>query len=255
MKILAITQARTGSTRLPGKVLKRIGEDTLLDIHLMRALKSEKIDRLVVATTREEADDAIERIAHRNNLACYRGSTQDVLDRFYQTALPYEPQWVVRITSDCPLIDGKLIDEVIKLAVDTNADYASNVLEPTFPDGEDVEIFKFSALEKAWKEATTNADREHVTPYIYRNSSFKGGGLFRSFNLRHPVNYEKVRMTVDEELDFKVIQIMIEKLGLNKDWKTYADFYLSNPEIGGINENIVRNEGYIKSLNADKHDN
>ncbi|MBL7931350.1 MAG: glycosyltransferase family protein [Bacteroidia bacterium] len=251
MKVLAITQARTGSTRLPGKVLKTIGKQTLLDIHIHRILKSNKIDKLLIATTLDKADDAIEKIAAEHQLPCYRGSTNDVLDRFYQAAIKYNPEWIVRITSDCPLIDANLIDEVIDMALKTNSDYASNVLEPTFPNGTDVEVFKFSALETAWKNATLKSDREHVTPYIYRNSTFRGGTLFESVNYTNPVNYANVRMTVDEEADFNVISLMVEKVGLEKDWKTYADLYLSDPEIMKLNKNIDRNEGYLKSLKDD----
>lgn len=252
MKIMAITQARMGSTRLPGKVLKTIAGQTLLSIHIERILKSKRIEELLIATTLDQADDAIEKIAKEHKMPCYRGSTNDVLDRFYQAAIKYNPEWIVRITSDCPLIDAVLIDQVIDAALKTDSDYASNVLEPTFPNGTDVEVFKFSALENAWKNATLKSDREHVTPYIYRNSTFKGATLFKSVNFTNPVNYEHVRMTVDEEVDFKVIQIMVEKLGKEKDWKSYADLYLSDPAIMKINEGLDRNEGYLKSLNDDK---
>lgn len=251
MKIIAITQARTGSTRLPGKVLKTIQGKTLLSIHLERILQSKRIEQLLVATTLEKGDDQIEAIALQHGLPCYRGSTNDVLDRFYKAALPYQPEWVVRVTSDCPLIDAALIDHVIDMAIDAGVDYASNVLVPTFPNGTDVEVFKFKALEKAWHEANLNSDREHVTPFIYRNSSLKGGTLFSSLNIVNPVNYESVRMTVDEDVDFKVIQALVEKLGLHADWKSYADLYLSSEEIANINQGIDRNEGYQKSLNND----
>lgn len=251
MKILAITQARTGSTRLPNKVMKIIGGKTVLSIHIERLLRSKLLDQVVIATTIDKADDVIEEVATFHKLPCFRGSIQNVLDRYYQAAKPYNPEWVVRITSDCPLIDAVLMDEIIQKAIELNYDYVSNTLHPTYPNGMDVEVFKFSALEKAWKEATLNSDREHVTPYIHRNSSFNNKSLFTSFNFENKIDYENVRLTLDEPADLEVITIIIEKLGLDKDWKTYGDFYRSNSEIKTINERIDRNEGYNKSLKED----
>lgn len=248
MKVLAITQARTGSTRLPGKVLKQVNGKTLLAIHLQRILKSKRIDGLLVATTVEKADDAIEDAVKQLNLPFYRGSLNDVLDRFYQAALPHQPDWVVRLTSDCPLMDPVLIDEIIKKAMELDVDYCSNTLTPSFPDGIDIEVFKFSALEKAWKEATLVSDREHVTPYIHQNSDHFKKGLFTSYNYSCPTDYSGVRLTVDEPMDFEVIRRLIEKMGDEMDWKTFADYYLSDPAISTMNKNILRNEGYINSL-------
>lgn len=251
MKVLAITQARTGSTRLPNKILKTVNNKTLLATHIERILKAKNISKLLVATTIQSEDDIIETIAKPYNLETSRGSVNDVLDRFYQAAKPHNPEWIVRLTSDCPLIDPELIDSVIEKAIELNVDYMSNGLSPNFPNGMDVEVFKFSALEYAWKNATLKSDREHVTPYIYRNSSYQQGTLFKSENFGNDENFEHVRLTVDDPEDFKVLSIVIEELGIEKDWKSYADFYLSNPEVKQINEHINRNEGYIKSLNND----
>lgn len=248
MNVLAITQARTGSTRLPGKVLKKVGEKTLLEIHFDRILKSKRIDKLLVATTVAPEDDAIAELASAHGLLFSRGSVQNVLDRFYQAALPHKPQWVVRLTSDCPLIDPGLIDMVIDKAISLKVDYCSNTLAPMFPDGMDVEVFTFEALEKAWHEATSASDKEHVTPYIHQNSSFYGKELFSAINIANTENYGDVRLTVDEASDFEVISLLIEKLGTDKDWKTYADYYKSNGLVNGINRHINRNEGYQSSL-------
>jgi spore coat polysaccharide biosynthesis protein SpsF (cytidylyltransferase family) len=181
------------------------------------------------------------------NLAFYRGSVNDVLDRFYQAAKPYHPEWVVRLTSDCPLMDAALIDEIVSKAIELDVDYCSNTLDPTYPDGIDIELMKFSALEKAWKEATSNSDREHVTPYIHQNSTFFHKTLFRSYNYSNEKNYGGVRLTVDEPKDFEVIRTLIDKLGTDKDWKTYADRYMADEEIARLNQHIQRNEGYLKS--------
>lgn len=251
MRIIAITQARCGSTRLPNKILKKIDGETLLDIHLNRILKSKRIDQLLIATTIDPADDAIEEIAQKKRLAFYRGSMNNVLDRFYQAAKPYHPDWVVRLTSDCPLIDAKLLDTIIDKAIDLNVDYCSNTLNPTYPDGMDVEVFKYSALEKAWKEAKLDSEKEHVTPYIHKNSSFYNKDLFTSYNYSNDSNYGSARLTVDESVDFEVIKQLIEDLGVDKDWKTYAEHYLGNKTIQTLNESIKRNEGYIKSVQKD----
>lgn len=244
MEVLAITQARIGSSRLPGKVLKNIAGTTLLGIHLHRILRSKKISKLVVATTHENGVEAIVEVASKMSVQSYQGSLENVLDRFYQAAKPHTPKWVVRITSDCPLVDPVLIDTIIEKAVSLNVDYCSNTLQPTYPDGIDIEVFKFTALEKAWKEATLRSDQEHVTPFIYNNSTFKDKKLFTSFNYLNDENYGQVRLTVDEPYDYEVVKILVEKLGIDRDWKTYADYYLADPEIKKINEHIKRNEGY-----------
>jgi spore coat polysaccharide biosynthesis protein SpsF len=251
MKVIAITQARTGSTRLPNKVLKKIKGKMLLNIHLERILKTKTINQLIVATTTDPADDAIEEIANKMGIAFYRGSVYDVLDRYYQAAKMHNPEWVVRLTSDCPLIDADLLDAIIDKALELNVDYCSNSLDPTYPDGMDVEVFKYSALEKAWKEAKLDSEREHVTPYIYKNSSFYNRDLFTAFNFCYHSNYKNVRLTVDEQADFEVISQLIEKLGVDEDWKTYADCYLGSEKVKDLNKDIERNDGYIKSVQND----
>lgn len=251
MKIIAITQARCGSTRLPNKVLKVVNGETLLDIHLNRILKSKRIGQLIIATTTEPIDNAIAQIVNNRNLSLYRGSTDNVLDRFYQAANSHNPDWVVRLTSDCPLIDPDLIDQVIDKALELNVDYCSNSLDPTYPDGVDIEVFKFSSLKKAWQEATLDSEKEHVTPYIYKNSTFFKGDLFTSHNVYYHTNYANVRLTVDELTDYQVVKLLIDALGTDKPWKEYADFYLQNQAVETLNSTIQRNEGYKKSLKKD----
>lgn len=251
MKILAITQARTGSTRLPGKVLKIIGEKTLLEIHLSRALKSKLINKLIVATTIDTADDMIVLEASKLGVESFCGSIEDVLERFYLAALPEKPDYVVRLTSDCPLIDAKEIDRVIEGCVSGQYDYSSNVLEPTLPDGMDVEIFKFTALKKAYQEATLKSDREHVTPYIWRNSSVKGGNIFRSFSIKNKDDYSKYRLTVDTQEDFNLIENLVNSLGLDRSWRDYVIYLNQHQELIQINSKYERNEGLLKSIKED----
>lgn len=251
MDILAITQARTGSTRFPNKVLKTIKGKSLLEIHLKRILKSKKISKLVVATTSKEEDKIISEIAYKVGVESFKGSEHDVLDRYYNTAKKYNPTWIVRLTSDCPLIDARLIDQVIKKAQRENLDYCSNTLIEAYPDGQDIEVFKFNSLEIAWSKAKSISDREHVTPYIKNNSSYLQGKIFKSNNFPSNKNYNKVRLTVDEQEDFKVIEFLINKLGFDSGWIDYTKEYLKNNYISSLNKNIERNEGYRKSFNID----
>jgi spore coat polysaccharide biosynthesis protein SpsF len=251
MKVLVISQARIGSTRLPSKVLKKIGDESLLEIHINRILKSTLISKLIIATTIEKEDISIVNLAKELGVESSRGSVNDVLDRYYQAAKQYNPKWIVRVTSDCPLIDPNLLDAIVNKAIEEDLDYCSNTLEELYPDGQDVEVFKFTSLEKAWKEAILISDREHVTPFIKKNSSFLGGNLFKSDNYPCDVNYNRVRLTVDEYKDFQVIEHLIKRLGTNQSWINYTNEYL-NSNINRLNSDIERNEGYKKSLNQDK---
>lgn len=248
MKIIAVTQARYGSTRLPAKVLKRVGDKTLLDVHLARLGKAKSISELVVATTIEPQSSKIEEIAASHGLRCYRGSIDNVLDRFYQAVVSEQPDYIVRVTSDCPLIDPVLLDKIVEECVKFDCDYCSNTLIPTYPDGVDVEVFKFSALERAHNEAELKSDKEHVTPYIWRNSTVKGGNIFKSLNYTNSKDYSTYRITVDTQEDFEVIKALIIALGTDRSWEEYLEYLDQHPEIKEQNSNHTRNEGYAKSL-------
>jgi spore coat polysaccharide biosynthesis protein SpsF (cytidylyltransferase family) len=250
LKTVLITQARIGSKRLPGKVMMEVNNTPLLKIHLDRLSQSKNIDKIIIATTVNEEDDIIEKIGRDWGYEVYRGSESDVLDRFYQAVQKIKPVWVVRVTSDCPLIDPLLLDKVIEITIAENKDYGSNVIDETFPDGQDVEVFKFSALEKAWYEANKLSEREHVTPYIRNNSDLKLGKLFSALSYKNNIDYSKIRMTVDEQKDFELINKIITELGMEQTWLDYTE-YIIKKELVNINGNIIRNEGYLKSLNND----
>ncbi len=253
MNITVITQARTGSSRLPSKVLKSIDGKTLLEIHIDRILKSKKVSNVIVATTINKEDDAIEKLVAGIGVSVFRGSENDVLDRFYQSVKDSKPNLIIRLTSDCPLIDPNLIDYLIDRAVANGLDYCSNTLLETFPDGQDIEVFTFEALEKSWNSAKLDSEREHVTPYIKKRSSFYGNDEFSALNISsEKEEYENVRMTVDELVDFNTIVLLIEKLGVNASWEEYAELYINSEEINSLNGNIIRNEGYLKSINKEK---
>lgn len=251
MKILAITQARYGSSRLPAKILKTIEGLTLLEIHLKRILKSKNITDLRIATTTEEGAEKIVAIGNKFEVESYQGSVDDVLERFYKTAFFEKPDYVVRLTSDCPLIDPTIIDQVIAECIKNDVDYCSNTIIPTYPDGLDVEVFRFSALEKAYNNAQLKSDREHVTPYIWRNSNLKGGNVFTSFNVVNEIDYSDLRITVDTDKDFQLIEQLIKQLGTDRSWLEYIAFLHQNEDIRIINSEYTRNEGYQKSLNND----
>ncbi|WP_422355555.1 cytidylyltransferase domain-containing protein [Roseivirga pacifica] len=251
MKTILITQARVGSTRLPNKVLLKIGDHSILSIHLARIKQAKRVDEVIVATTDETESDLICEIAENNGVTWNRGSLNDVLDRFYQTAKLFDPDWVVRVTSDCPLLDPELIDQVIEMAIEGDYDYCSNGLVQDFPDGQDVEVFKMSALTKAWQEAKKDSEREHVTPYIRNHSDFMGGVIFKAADLAAPAEYNAVRMTVDEPKDFEVVKWLINDLGADKSWLDYTKHLLENPDKLS-NTYILRNEGYLKSINKER---
>ena len=250
MKVLLITQARIGSTRLTGKVLLSIGKETLLSVHLKRLRKCTTINQIVVATTFEDGGERLVDICKESEVDYYQGSLEDVLDRFYQASIQYRPDWVVRVTSDCPLLDSRVVDQVVRKALETNVDYCANIITEDFPDGQDVEVFKFSALQRAWKEATLKSEREHVTPYIRNNSDLKGGELFTAHDVKCHSNFNSIRMTVDEEADLIAIRRLINELGISATWEEYVEYITTHSDLIG-NTDITRNEGYQKSLTKD----
>lgn len=250
IRTILVTQARSGSTRLPGKVLKEVGGKSLLQIHLERLNKCSKVSEIIVATTLNKEDSIIYKKAIEWGFNAARGSELDVLDRFYQAVKDKKADWIVRVTSDCPLIDPNLVDEVITFVQENEVDYGSNSLTEKFPDGQDVEVFKFSALEKAWENAKLQSEREHVTPFIRNNSDKKGNDLFKTINYPCENDYSNIRMTVDEPRDFDLIELLINKLGIEKTWLEYTNFIIEN-NLTKINDQIIRNEGLLKSLKKD----
>jgi spore coat polysaccharide biosynthesis protein SpsF len=247
---ILITQARTGSTRLPGKVLKEINGKSLLQIHLDRLKKCKSVSEIIVATTTNSEDQIIFDKAIEWGVSAFKGSDSDVLDRFYQSVKDKKAEWIVRVTSDCPLIDPVLVDNIIGVVQENNKDYGSNTLIENYPDGQDIEVFKFSALEKAWENAKLLSEREHVTPYIRNNADLKGGNLFSAINYPCDFDFSKIRMTVDEIRDFELIKKLINDLGIDKTWLEYTNYIIQN-NLTEINDSIIRNEGLLKSLKND----
>jgi len=243
-----LIQARTGSTRLPGKVLMKINEKPMLWYIVNRLKLSGSIDRIIVATTKLQEDNSIELLCDQWNIPCFRGETDNVLDRYYQAAKKFNVKNIIRITADCPLLDFRLVDEMVEFYQKKNCDYLSNTLKPFYPDGMDVEIFTFQALEKAWKESDFDSEKEHVTPYIWKNSTFKGKDLFNSFNYDFSSDFSHFRLTVDEKEDFEVIKFLIENSDLKAPWLDYVSLLTKNQQIMKLNMQFKRNEGYEISL-------
>lgn len=239
-----------GSTRLPGKTLKEIDGKSLIEIMLSRLDKCQNIDKIIVATSTESNNDILEKHVNGLGFDCFRGSESDVLDRFYRAIENDKFDYVVRLTADCPLIDPILVDLIIHKTILSKKDYGSNVSpgKEFFPDGQDIEVFKFIVLQKAWRMAKLPSEREHVTPYIRTNLNI----LFSNFIYHVDKNYNQVRMTVDTKEDFDAICLLVNELGYNSSWLDYTEYILNYPE-KFLNQHILRNEGYRKSLLEDQN--
>jgi len=251
MSIVAILQARASSSRLPNKVLKPILGIPMLQHQIERVSRSKLIDQLVVATSVEPSDDELAALLGRLGVRVYRGSLDDVLDRFYHAALGLKPSHVVRLTGDCPLMDPEVIDDVIAHHLNTSADYTSNVSPPSFPDGLDVEVMTLSTLERAWNCANLASDREHVTSYIRKETS---GFLVQ--NIENKQDLSALRWTVDELADFDFVSEVYAHLYQDNPEFSMLDILnllVAKPELGAINQGYMRNEGYFKSLLKDNH--
>lgn len=232
--VLAILQARMGSSRLPGKVLKPIMGRPMLGRHIDRLKRCSTIDRLVVATSADKGDDPIAAFCAAEGVSCYRGPLQDVLARYETAARENDPvDHVLRLTGDCPLADPAIIDRVVRTHLAGNYDYTSNTLEVKFPDGLDAEIMTREALNQAASEAREPYDREHVTPFIYRRPDrFRMGSVVNDANLGH------MRWTVDTEADFRLVEAVYRALLPRNDAFAYSDilrFLLANPDVAAIN--------------------
>ncbi|MCI0577817.1 MAG: glycosyltransferase family protein [Chloroflexi bacterium] len=247
--IAAIIQARMGSTRLPGKVMMEIAGQPMLWQVANRARQATLTDQVVIATSNQKGDDPVAAFCEQAEIPCFRGSETDVLDRYYQAAQWIGADVVVRLTADCPLLDPTVVDQVAAAYLEGGCDYASNTIERTYPDGLDTEVFSFATLARAWREAELLSEREHVTPYIWKNSH-----LFRLLQVRQATDLSSWRWTVDEPEDLAFVRRVYERL--YRPGKTFliADvvaLLVSQPELAQINQGFLRNEGYLRSLQHD----
>ncbi len=250
MKYLVLIQARCGSSRLPNKVMKEIAGKTDLQWVIERIKRSKKIDEVMVITSIEKNNLPLIRLCTELGIRIFVGSEEDVLDRFYQAAKLIQPQYVIRITADCPLFDWNYLDMAIE-QLKEETDYLTGFTE-SFPDGLDIEIIKYSALKCSWNEAVLASEREHVTQYIRKHPE-----KFLHQNLECPIkNIGNKRWTLDEDEDFEMISLVYDYF-VSKGKEDFVtqdiiDFLEGHPEIEDINKKFARNEGLAKSLANDK---
>jgi len=239
MKVVALVQARMGSTRLPDKVMKPIGGIPMIELLLSRLSKSKEIDQIIVATSMDARNLSLVEHVRKLGYACEQGSENDVLDRYVQAAKKHHADVVVRITGDCPLVDAELVDECIRQFKGSDVDYLTNTNPPTYPDGLDIEVFTFDALEQATKETNKLFDREHVTPYLREPGRFKTGSM------QYTSDLSALRWTVDEPADFAVIEKVFQHFHPDIDfpWQEVLNLQKQQPGMFSINQNITRNEG------------
>jgi spore coat polysaccharide biosynthesis protein SpsF len=250
MSVNAILQARFSSTRLPGKVLKKIVNKPMLALQIERVKESKLIDKIIVATSIEQSDDAIAALCEKLAIPCFRGNLNDVLDRFYQTAKSFPSNHIVRLTGDCPLIEAKIIDQVIKIHIKQAADYTSNCYTPCLPDGLDVEVFTNKALAQSWQQAKKPSEREHVTQFIRNHNE-----SFKLAHYHHSPDLSSHRWTVDEPSDFELVEKIYQNLYPSNHNFTMEDIltlFKQQPDLIEINNQHKRNEGLNASILVDK---
>ena len=243
-----IIQARMGSSRLPGKTLIKLNQyRTTLDFVVNQLSFSALLDKIVIATTNLEQDNIIETNAKTLGIDCFRGSSDDVLDRYYHCAKKFQINTIVRITSDCPLIDPQIVDQAIRKYQSEDYDYVTNTLSRSYPIGTDVEIFSFEILEKTWQKAILPSEREHVTLFI-RNKKLN----FKLGNLKNSKNLGRLRWTLDRVEDLNLIRKIVVKINKNPIlMNDILNLFSLEPELIKINEHITQNEGMLKSLKKD----
>jgi len=248
-KISIFIQARINSRRLPKKVLSKI-ENKPMIWHVINRMKLVKgAEQIILVTTSKKEDEILLEIAKKNKIFSFKGKINDVLGRFYDSALKYNADPIIRITGDNPLVDPKIVDKFLKFYLENDFDYVSNTEIPTYPDGLAVEIFSFETLEKAYFSAKLKSEREHVTPYIKKNKS-----KFSTFNFSQKKNLSHLRWTVDHKLDLKFVRKIYAKMKPKKVFYTNDVLKLltKNKKFNEINSSITPNEGYLHSLKHDK---
>lgn len=243
LKKIAIIQARMSSTRLPGKILKEICGIPMLQIQIERLKRCMLIDQIVIATTESQKDDVVIDLCNKLSISTFRGSESDVLSRYFKTATYYDSDVIIRFTSDCPLIDPKLVDDIIEFYCNHNEhyDYVSNGIIQTYPRGMDTEVFNYSVLKSAFESSKEKYEKEHVTPFIYDP---KNG--FKMYNFSSTINLNHYRLTVDTIEDFilvdKIFNSLYKKRGYGFTLEDIIEFLNSNPELLSINSSIQQKD-------------
>lgn len=239
MKIIAIVQARLGSTRYPKKILERVKKKSLIELLLKRLSLSKSISDIIVAIPKDKSEIPLKKYLKKLGYKVYIGDKNDLLDRYYKAAKKYNAEIIVRITGDCPLVDFRIVDSLVHSLIKDQLDFISNSIKSSFPDGLDVSVIKFKALKQSWIKATNSFDREHVVPYIIKNKSF------RKKNISNPKNLSYLRWTIDEHDDFIVIKNIFNYFypRINFSWEEIHNLYKNKPKLFLANKNITRDEG------------
>lgn len=242
-----IIQARMGSSRLPGKTMKKIDDSCVIDYVIEQVKSAKKIDSVIVATTDLIEDDIVVEHLSAKNVQCFRGSSEDVLDRYYKCAREFSVDVIVRITADNPLIDPHIIDLVVNEYTSNNYDFVTNTIQRTFPYGTEVEVFSFTALERAWRSAKMPSEREHVTLFIRDE---KNG--FNLANVKHQEDLSYLRYTVDRVEDLEVVKKIVQNIPTRPiTTEDIVNLYKNKPEIFTINKNVAH-DGFQSSLKKDQ---
>lgn len=243
-KITVMIQARVSSARLPRKVLAKIEKKPMIWHVINRVKKIKSVQQIALITTVDEEDKILLKIAKENDIIGFSGNRLDVLDRHYQCAKQINADPIVRITSDCPLVDPKLVEKIIQFYLKNNYDFVSNAIKPSYPDGLDVEVFSFSALEKATEKAKKSYDKEHVTTYFIRHPD-----QFRIYNYQNEKDLSSFRWTVDRIEDLKFVRAIYSKMRPKKIFfmNDVLKILKRNSSMLEINKGIIRNEGHLKS--------
>ena len=244
-----IVQARMGSTRLPGKVMKLVDDDHPSLFYTINQLRQSKfLQKIIIATTTNTEDDVIVDFAKKENIDYFRGDADDVLSRYYECAKFFSLSRILRVTADCPLIDPLIIDKGVSISLEGTYDYVTNTYPRSFPDGNETEIFTFQTLELSYKNAVLPSEREHVTPYIKNNQE-----KFKIFNFQHDDDISYLRWTLDYDEDLKLIRSLISEIHNRPvHLSDILTLLKLKPDLIKINNSHKPNEGYIKSLENDK---
>jgi len=247
-KITVMIQARIDSSRFPKKTLALIEKKPMIYHVINRVKKIKSIEQIALITTRKKIDRVLLKIAEKNDIIGFVGDENDLLNRHYQCALKINADPIIRITSDCPLTDPKLVEKILRVYLENDYDYVSNTIKPTFPDGLDVEIFSFDALKKATRYARMNSEKEHVSPYFTKNPK-----KFKLYNFEKKDDLSNYRWTVDQKQDLKFVREIYSRMRpkIVFSMSDILKIIKKEPHLIKINGNIRRNEGYIKSIKDD----
>lgn len=247
-KITVIIEARTGSSRLPNKVIAKIEDKPMIFYVINRVKKVKSVEQIVLATTQEKNDQVLLEIAKENGIIGFAGDSVDILNRDYECALKVNADPIIRITGDCPLLDPNIVEEMLQFFLKNNYDYISNRIIPTYPDGLDTEIYTLETLQKTALNAKWSSERELVTTYITKNPK-----NFKIFNYENKTDLSNLRWAVDQEEDLRFVREVYSKMKPKTDFSMNEMLKLisKNPSLLEINNGIMRNEGHLKIYKND----